>query len=83
MTRGSGGAVNTSPGPDPGNVASTGGRGVQCTVQVYSAVQCTVTAPDERQGSSDRISSGLTVHTSRADITLAAKIENWKREQAL
>ena len=82
MTRGSGGAVNTSPGPDPGNVASTGGRGVQCST-VYSAVQCTVTAPDERQGSSDRISSGLTVHTFRADITLAAKIDNWRREQAL
>lgn len=82
MTRGSGGAVNTSPGPDPGNVASTGGRG-RATVQVYSAVQCTVTAPDERQGSSDRISSGLTVHTSRADITLAAKIDNWRREQAV
>ena len=57
----------------------------RATVQVYSAVQWPVyTAPDERQGSSDRISSGLTVHLSRADTRhLQHRGDNERREQAL
>ena len=60
--------MDTSPGPDPGNVASTdwaAGGGPLYTVLMYSSIHCTETAPDER-GFSDRISSGLPVQLSRA-----------------